>query len=115
DGDHDGLSNALEYTLGGSVSQSDSARLPRVGVASFTVGTVTSNYATVTFTRRTGTEDVTYTVETNPSLNPATWTGDGAFVNAPSNGDGTETVLYRAPNPQTTSPLYLRVKTQINP
>jgi hypothetical protein len=91
--------------------------LPRVSLASYTVGGVTNPYATLTFTRRSGATDVAYTVETNTAVNPGTWIANGVFVSATANGNGTETAIYRAPNPQLpgSAPFFLRLKTQIAP
>jgi hypothetical protein len=117
DDDGDGLSSALEYTLGGVIPKNDTARLPRLGTASFTVGAVANIYATLTFTCRFAADDSTCAVETNSSLNSTNWTPNGVFVSTTPNGDGTETVVYRAPNPQIPGgpQFFLRLKAQITP
>ena len=117
DSDGDGLSNALEYTLGGILPQADTARLPRLGTASLIVGGITNTYATLTFTRRFAADDAVFAVETGSSLSPTNWLPNGVFVSATANGDGTETALWRAPNPQTANgpKFFLRLKTQIIP
>ena len=116
DGDGDGLSNINEYFLGGDVAVSDNTRLPRLGIASFTVLGVSGNYATLTFTRRFAADDATCVVETAPAVT-GTWTANGVFVSATANPDGTETHLYRAPNPQTANgpQFFLRLKATITP
>jgi hypothetical protein len=117
DGDGDGLSNAQEYTLGGSLTAIDTARLPHVGTGEFSVGGVPNTYATLTFTRRVGITDATYEVQTNSSLDSLNWTSNGVLVSSTANADGTETCVYRAPTPYTsgTPPFFLRLKSQITP
>ncbi len=117
DTDGDGLSNALEYTLGGVLPLADTARLPRLGTATFTVLGLPGTYATLTFTRRFAADDATFAIETGSSLAPTNWLPNGVFVSATPNGDGTETALYRAPNPQAANgpKFFLHLKTQILP
>ena len=116
DGDRDGLDNINEYFLGGGVAVSDTARLPRLGTASFTVASVTEKYATLTFTRRFAADDAAGAVETAPAVT-GPWTANGVFVSATANADGTETHIYRAPNPQTANGprFFLRMKAIITP
>ena len=108
DGDGDGLNNLHEYLLGGSVADSDTARLPRL--------TVAGGYATLSFTRRFAADDATLSVETAPAVT-GPWTADGVFLSATANTDGTETLTYRAPNPQTSNGprFFLRAKGVIVP
>lgn len=108
DSDADGINSVLEYFLGGSVTASDSARLPKVGVS--------GGYATLTFTRRFAADDAACVVETAPNVS-GPWTPDGVFVSAAENGDGTFTSTYRAPNPQTANgaKFFLRAKATITP
>ena len=116
DGDGDGLNNIHEYFLGGGVAVADTTRLPRLGLASFTVASVTGDYATLTFTRRFAADDAACVVETaNAVTGP--WTANGVFLSATANADGGETHLYRAPNPQIagTPQLFLRMKAIISP
>lgn len=108
DGDGDGLTNTQEYLLGGGVAVSDTARLPRLGMS--------AGYPTLTFTRRFATDDATFVVETAPAVT-GPWTPDGVLLSTTANPDGTETLVYRAPNPQTLNGprFYLRLKGQIVP
>ncbi len=108
DGDGDGLSNLHEYLLGGGLALSDTARLPRLGVS--------GGYATLTFTRRFAADDATVTVETAPAVT-GPWTANGVLVSATANADGTETLVWRAPNPQTANGprFFLRAKGLIVP
>ena len=103
DGDGDGLSNLHEYLLGGGLALSDTARLPRLGVS--------GGYATLTFTRRFAADDATFTVETAPAVT-GPWTANGVLVSTTANADGTETLVWRAPNPQTANGprFFLRAK-----
>ncbi len=102
---------------GGSLPQADTARLPRLGTASFTVLGVSGTYATLAFTRRFAADDAVFGVKTSSTLAPANWSPGGVFVSATANSDGTETTLWRAPNPQTANgpEFFLRLKTQIIP
>ena len=98
DGESDGVINWLEYVLGGTPAAIDNARLPRGGSAPFTVNLVTQPYATLSYTRRLGADDVDHIVESSDAL--ATWSAAGAvFVSATRNADGTETALYRSAQP----------------
>lgn len=77
DGDHDGLNTLLEYAHGGNPAVPSTAPLPRIGLASFTVGSppVTADYLTLTYQRNPEAEDLIYRFEqsTNPS-SAAPWT-----------------------------------------
>ena len=98
DGERDGVTNWLEYVLGGTPATIDNTRLPRGGSAPFIVNLVTQTYATLSYTRRLGADDVDHIVEYSDAL--ATWNPAGAvFVSTTRNGDGTETALYRSTLP----------------
>jgi hypothetical protein len=116
DDDGDGLNSINEYFFGGGVAVSDSARLPRIGIASFTVAGVIGDYATLTFTRRFGADDATCVIETAPAIT-GPWTQNGVFVSATINADGTETHVYRSPVPETSNgpQLFMRLKAQLSP
>ena len=62
DPDHDGLSNLLEYALGGNPAQSDPGILP----SSSTTGSGSATYLALTFRRARA--DVTYTVQSSPDF-----------------------------------------------
>ena len=98
DGERDGVTNWLEYVLGGTPTTIDNARLPRGGSAPLTVNLVTQTYAKLTYVRRLGADDVDHIVEYSDAL--AAWSASGAvFVSTTRNADGTETALYRSAQP----------------
>src|SRR4029079_6066499 len=110
DNDNDGLNAFLKYVLGGTIGVIDTARLPRVGTVQFEVGDgVTQTYGTLAFTRRLGADDVNYLVESSDVL--ANWLPNGVFLSATRNSDGTETCVYRSPQPVTPTDLeFLRLR-----
>lgn len=97
DADGDGVTNLLEYVLGGDPHTGDRAVLPAQGLQVFTVNGVTESYLTLTIRRFASSEDVAYEVVWSPDL--ATWTANGALVSSTPNGDGTVTEVWRAPFP----------------
>jgi len=117
DTDGDGFFDFQEYAQSGSPTASDAGRNPKAGVAEFTVNSVTSNYVTITFSRRFAADDVTHVVQTNTSLNPLTWQDTGTvFVSATRESDGSETVAYRSSAPiGTANAGFLRVVMSLVP
>ena len=108
DDDSDGLANLCEYALGMNPKvPSPPSTIP--GVHNYTVATVAADYATLTYTRAIGRDDLTYKVEASGDL--AAWS-DAIFVSGPvANGNGTETFVYRHPSPRTAQPQqFLRLK-----
>ena len=98
DTDGDGLSNALEYALGGSNTTMDAAKAPVVAVAPLTVSAVTNSYLTFTFTRRAGADDVTYAIEGSDLA--GTWDPAATAIHSITPGiGGNETVVFRSVNP----------------
>ncbi len=98
DNDGDGLSNALEYALGGSNTTMDAAKAPTVAVTPLTIGATTNNYLVVIYTRRAGADDVTYTVEGSDLS--TTWDAAATTIHSIIPGPGgTETVIARSTNP----------------
>jgi hypothetical protein len=73
------------------------------------VDNVVANYFTIAFTRAIGHDDVSEVAEGSTDLStwaPATIVGSPVF-----NGDGTETVTYRFPNPQNSdTQQFLRIR-----
>jgi hypothetical protein len=109
DDDSDGLANVAEYGLGSNPHLSSSAALPIAGLEDVSVNNVVSSYLTLTFTRVIGHDDVSYAVEASSGLGswvPAVNVGSPNF-----NGNGTETLTYRYPDPKTTdSKQFLRLR-----
>lgn len=107
DDDQDGLSNLLEYFVGGSPLSDSSALKPSAA----TGASGGSDYLTLAFRRRPGASGVHYTVECTGDLLAGPWRPDPVPVGMPlDNGDGTETVVYRdvVPLPAAVS-RYLRL------
>jgi hypothetical protein len=105
DDDHDGLTNRLEYALAGNPQSSSPLRSPS---ASFTEVSGLS-YATLTFTRRSDVQDLTFSVQFSTEL--MTWTLPAVMVSSTDNGDGTLTQTWRSTSPVSTARrLYGRVQ-----
>ena len=109
-----GISNLVEYALGISPADSGLTGLPQLGI----VDVVGTDYISLTFTRRTGADDLNYAVQYSEDLidwNPFTpaWSSDGAdqskVVSTINNGDGTETITVRHPFPMTESKQFMRL------
>ncbi|MBC8009688.1 MAG: hypothetical protein H7067_06295, partial [Burkholderiales bacterium] len=102
DPDADGLSNLLEFALGGAPLVPDSGKLPEPEVIG---GNLTLTYV------RTQPSAVTYEVRTTTDLTNATsWTATGVTQGAPD-GNGVTT----ASIPYTTGPGFLRLHVTLNP
>ena len=56
-----------------------------------------ADYQTIAFTRRRGATDLTWRVQTSTDL--VVWNDDAVLVSVVENADGTDTLLYRCPNP----------------
>lgn len=76
DSDKDGLSNFLEFALGGNPIVASAAERPYGGIVEVGGG----DYLTITFSRPAGTIDVTYEVEFSSDLNG--WNVNGVMVNS---------------------------------
>ena len=109
DDDGDGLSNWLEYALGGDPRANDATILPQARIESLTVAGVTADYLTITFTREIAAEDAVYHVESSSDL--AAWNETPVRVRSLFNGDGTVTETWRAATPVSAEPkLFLRLR-----
>ena len=91
DPDNDGISNLLEYALGGDPLVSDSATLtPVPGIS--------GDHLTLTYVRPQTTADITYSVEWTADL-ASSWNSGSGYVETVSstdNGNGATTVVVRA-------------------
>lgn len=103
DDDLDGLINIVEYGLGSAPKTPDASALPVAGIATLVVNTVPGDYLTLTYTRVIGRDDVTYLVEGSTAPNGPTWVPAVQVGNIDNNGDGTETLTFRHPEPITPS------------
>ena len=117
DDDADGVPAWFEYVLGGSATANDAPREPQSGSAVIDVGGVPQRYATLTFTRRLTADDVDLTIEKSTSLAPEAWTpANSVLVSSTRNTDGTETFVYRAPQPlPSTGQEFLRLRATLAP
>ena len=103
DNDGDGLLNIGEYGLGTDPKVASSGVMPTSSIGSYVVNSVAGNYLTLTYTRAIGRDDVNYIVEGATAPGAATWVpAVQVGANLP-NGNGTETLTFRYPDPITTS------------
>ncbi len=113
DNDRDGISNFLEYALGTDPNDPASADRPTFGTQAIDVGGTVSDYLTITFPRASNRDDATYSAEATADVTTA-WS-PAVLVGSPTfNGDGTETLTYRYPQPKSTDAsqfLRLRITT----
>ena len=71
-------------------------------------------YQTITFNKRLGATDLSYQVQTSTELTG--WQNNAVLVDRTQNNDGTETLVYRAPTPvSTTQRVFMRVFVQLIP
>ncbi len=114
DGDHDGVSDLVEYVLGSNPTDpNDTAtRLPTVSVENLVVGAnAPAPYQTLSFTRVPNTADVSHVAQTSTDLGQAdAWTNDAVLVSTTVNPDDTITYVYRCPTPfQAENRVFMRM------
>jgi hypothetical protein len=111
DRDADGLSPFLEYVLGGSPMVADAeVVLPKARIETVEVGAGSDDYLVLHVRRRVGADDARFEAEWSPDL--VSWQRDSVFLGAEDNGDGTETLRFRAPRPHNEGKAqFLRVHT----
>jgi hypothetical protein len=80
DADSDGISNLIEYALDLEPMESDPGALPQPVLEA----------GLLKYTYRRMRSDVTYVVQTSPTLGGGTWTSSGVTQGTPA-GDGTTT------------------------
>ena len=102
DDDRDGVIALLEYAIGGDPGAPSSHLLPIGSIAPLEVDLVTADYLVVSLRRRTGADDLRVVAETSVDL--ATWFSDAVYLGSFNNGDGTETLRFRAADPVASSP-----------
>ncbi|MEX0323003.1 MAG: M12 family metallo-peptidase [Puniceicoccaceae bacterium] len=125
DPDFDGISNLFEFAFGlDAMATGENCDLPG---SSYTEESG-NRYLEVQYRRRAGgsgtsgvnytVDGITYSVETNSSLNPNTWqSGAGVITQvgaAVDNGDGTETVTIRRATPVGSGCAFIRVSVVSN-
>ena len=103
DEDGDGLPDILEYALGTNPLIPSPGSMPVSGIGQFVVNGVPGNYLTFTYTRAVGRDDVSYFVEGATAMNAPSWVPAVQEGTPAQNPDGTETLLYRYPDPITPS------------
>ena len=113
DGDDDGLSNSMEFALGGSLTKNDRSLLPVVrrldGESAFEFS----------YRRRDRLDSrVRYIIEASPDLGDESWTSNGVTIEKggpqTDNGDGTHTVTVRITPAQAVAKLYSRLRIEID-
>ncbi len=112
DPDRDGISNLLEFALGGEPKSSNTGILPRSGTT--TVGA--DKFLTFTYTRSATTSGIDYIPEASSNL--AVWDSSAAQFTTISTtplAGGREEVVIRFTNPIPTSPRFIRLKAVLNP
>ena len=112
DADHDGLSNLLEFALGGEPKTADPQLQPGGKVTDF-AGT---NHLEFTYLRRNPSEGLTYLPETSSTL--GSWDASaGQFVpiSVTPATTGFEQVRIRLSNPIGSPPSFIRLKVTLNP
>ena len=110
DDDFDGLSNALEYALGGTNGPANAALLPVPTLAPYTVSSVTDSYLTLAIHRPLSPDGATVTTEWSPDLSPGSWSANGVLISSTLNGDGTIADLWRCATPASAAHWFGRVK-----
>ena len=110
DDDSDGLSNAVEYALGGTNGPDNTTLLPAATLASYTVNSVTESYLTLVIHRPLSPDQAAVTAEWSPDLSPGSWAANGVLVTSTVNGDGTVTDTWRCPLPASAARYFGRVK-----
>jgi uncharacterized delta-60 repeat protein len=96
DPDLDGSKNLLEFALNMPPKTSSPSGLPTMSKTNV----AGQDYLTITFLRRIPSLDLTYTPQTNGSLETIGWMANAVQVGLPINhGNGTETVTFRDSTP----------------
>jgi hypothetical protein len=108
DTDFDGLSDGLEYALGGNPLMPSVLPQPQVAIQTLTVGGVPGQYLTLTYRRPFDPGDVTYEAQFTGDL--ANWNAGGVFVGTTPNLDGTSTEVWRSTAPATVNQQFGRLK-----
>jgi CotH kinase protein/Concanavalin A-like lectin/glucanases superfamily/Fn3 associated/Lamin Tail Domain/PA14 domain len=113
DTDFDSVKDVIEYILGTNPTASSSVdKLPVPGRQNVTVLGVPGEYLTLSFTRAGGTGDVAVVCESNNNLlAPANWLPNAVLVSRTYEAGGSETFVFRHPNPISGDlQQYLRIK-----
>jgi hypothetical protein len=103
--DFDGLTNLMEYALGGTNTTNDRAKLPVGTIQNLLVGGSPANYLTISFRRSIRAEDITYSALFAPDAT-GTWQPSGVSVSSTNHGDNTITEVWRAPLPTTAAKYF---------
>lgn len=114
DDDGDGYVNLVEHSFG--LNPTSPSTLPiLVGTQNFIVNGSAADYLTITFSRPQGRDEIAYDVEASSSL-AAPWSA-GVLVSGPvTNGNATESFVYRYPTPQSAqSQQFLRIRVTRKP
>ena len=100
DNDGDGLTNLMEYALGGDPFGASLDLAPFAEVRLFDDGGANEQYIFMDVRRRLGADDVALVIEVSNSLGEwANDEGSPSLVRTFNNGDGTESLTYRLEQP----------------
>ena len=117
DNDGDGLSNLMEYALGGDPFAASAGFMPFAEVRSFEEGGINEKYIFFDVRRRLGADDVRLVVEVSDSL--GSWSDEESslyLARVINNGDGTETLTYRLQRQVADErSLFLRARVLVSP
>lgn len=113
DDDFDGLSNALEYMLGGTNTAANGSLLPTAALANHTVAAVTDKYLTLTLRRPFSPDQAVVSIEWSPDLSAGSWSASGVLVSNTDNGDGTKTEVWRCATPASAARYFVRAKSTL--
>ena len=115
DPDGDGLSNLLEYALGGSPTSDDQALSLRLSFQDFSADATPVSHPVLTHFQRTAADSVVVLVETAADLT-SIWTTDAVMLSRTRNTDGTETLVHRTADPTTAHPQkFWRLRVVLRP
>ena len=115
DGENDGLSNVLEYALGGTPSAMDASRLPVMTVEPHSVNGTTDTYLTLTVRRPLAATGATAVAEWSTAPEQVVWSATGTLVStAIDSATGTLIEIWRAPIPLSAAPrLFGRLRVSV--
>lgn len=98
DPDGDGLSNLLEYALGGSNGSNDAALRVNFNIQTLTVNTVTEQYGVISYPRRFGADSCIVSLESSDSF-VGEWTPSTLQLSVQRQPNGNDLITHRSAAP----------------